>query len=42
MDHEVSLTKSGSNFLKEYYGLDEVAGILLKKNSTYPFDNKKK
>lgn len=37
---ECSLTKSGYNFLVEYYGLDGVASILLSEDSEYPYDNR--
>lgn len=38
--HEHSLTKSGFSFLKGYYGLEEIARILLEENPDYPYKSK--
>lgn len=38
VDHQMTFTKDGFNFLEEYYGLDQVINIVLKDYPDYPFD----
>lgn len=37
-DHESSFTKTGFEFIENYYGLERVLEMVLAKYSDYPFD----
>src|SRR3989338_10813403 len=39
-DHESSFTKLGFEFIENYYGLESVIEMVLRKYPKYPFDNR--